>query len=394
MCKRKQPVSFLPSFTLLLNEIGLDPLALLKIIHLMNKLVAAFAAFLLVAFYSCDGQTSSDHAENQQTSFEIGKPTDQLPKGITAIFQDAAGNHWFGSDGVYKYDGNELTHFVKEDGLCGLSVLGIQEDQFGNLFFDTTEGICMFDGSSFTTLEITETTDQDAWQLNSTDLWFRMGWDRGGPLRYDGQQLFGLTFPTTKQEEVFRATYPNVSYNPYGIYWIYKDQGGYMWFGTSSLGLCRFDGSTVQWLCEEQLTTTPDGGSFGIRSMIQDRNHDFWICNTKYRFEIKDPSTESNLVQYERHEGVGELDGHNPKDPLYFMSIVEDGNGDLWMISYDDGVSRFTGSEYIHYPIENGGKEVNLFTMHLDNEGVLWLGSHNAGAWRFNGEEFEQFYVN
>lgn len=362
----------------------------------MQKLLGFIPLLLLTTFLSCKAQTTSD-SHNQLQTNTIGQVATQLPVGITTIFQDAAGNHWFGSDGVYKYDGNQLTHYTKEDGLTGTSVLGIQEDQFGNLFFDTTEGISKFDGSSFTTLEIIETTDRDAWQLNPTDLWFRMGWDRGGPLRYDGQQLFGLTFPKTNQEEVFLATYPNVSFNPYGVYWIYKDHDGHMWFGTSSLGLCRFDGTSVQWMYEDEMTNTPDGGSFGIRAMIQDKNEDFWICNTQYRYDIEQaiPNADTtDLVKYEKQEGVGEMGGHDPKNSLYFMSVVEDRTGDLWMISYNDGVWRYTGSSYMHYPLENGDQVVNLFTMYFDNEGVLWLGSHNAGAWRFDGKEFELFEVN
>ena len=50
-----------------------------------------------------------------------------------------------------------------------------------------------------------------------------------------------------------------------------------MWFGTSNLGIYRFDGQHVDWMYEDHLTNPPDGGSFGIRSIIEDRNGDFWL---------------------------------------------------------------------------------------------------------------------
>jgi len=358
--------------------------------------LALLIVFLFIAvFSSCNGQANSVREASNNGLKSLGEVVSKLPEGITTIFQDAGGNYWFGGDGIYKFDGKQLTHYNHQDGLCGLSILGIQQDQFGLLYFDTTEGISKFDGTRFTTLEIVSgDAAEGQWKLNQDDLWFRAGWDRSGPLRYDGTTLYALEFPHTKQAEPFFAAYPNASYNPYGVYSIYKDRAGKMWFGTSSLGLCMYDGERVYWMFEDELTNTPDGGSFGIRSMFQDANESFWICNTHFRYQVSAQITgakESEELVYTKGEGVGEIAGHNPEDPLYFMAISEDKNGDLWMVTYDDGVSRYTGTEILRYQIENSQTEVLLFACYTDNEGVVWLGSHNAGAWSFNGEEFVKF---
>lgn len=68
-----------------------------------------------------------------------------------------------------------------------------------------------------------------------------MGWNKNGPYRYDGKSLYYLEFPETNQADEFYSKYPNASYNPYGIYTLYNDSKGTVWFGTSSLGVYRYD---------------------------------------------------------------------------------------------------------------------------------------------------------
>ncbi len=61
-----------------------------------------------------------------------------------------------------------------------------------------------------------------------------MGWDsKRGPYRYDGEHLYHLEFPKTAQADTFHAKYPQATYDPYGIYSMYKDRAGHMWFGTA-----------------------------------------------------------------------------------------------------------------------------------------------------------------
>jgi hypothetical protein len=45
---------------------------------------------------------------------------------------------------------------------------------------------------------------------------------------------------------------------------------------------------------EEHLTITEEGGSFGIRSIVEDRDDKFWICNTSNRYVILLNSIEEN----------------------------------------------------------------------------------------------------
>lgn len=356
---------------------------------------------LLTLFFSCNGQVLMDDTNKQSSkphsAIAQGKTVSELGKSIVVIFQDQKNIFWFGSkgDGVYKYDRKKFVLFSMQDGLCSNSILGIQEDQFGNIYFDTPTGVSKFDGQKFTTLEIIESPSaKNEWQLNPDDLWFRMGWDKNGPYRYDGQSLYPLEFPKTDQEDEFYSKYPNSSYNPYGIYTLYKDRQGSLWFGTAALGLCRYDGKSISWLYEKQLTETPSGGDFGIRSIIEDREGYFWFCNSRYRYKLLPDSLETNKIKhlnYKRKNGLGQSKANNKTHFPYFSSIAEDKEGDLWMATYDNGIYRNNGTALLHYPIQNGDTDVLLFSIYKDQQGVLWLGTQNAGVYRFNGNAFEQF---
>lgn len=368
-----------------------------------NTLKAIYLLLLFSILTICSSCAGQNPPENPGTPPAIQEqaPGDTVPeitdKGIMVIFQDKKGNHWFagGEKGAYQYDGKNLILFTTKDGLRSHSILGIQEDKWGNMYFDTSEGISKFDGKKFTTLAVTDSSASgNEWKREPDDLWFRMGWDENGPYRYDGKSLHKLTFPKTDQENEFYAKYPHVSYNPYGLYSIYHDSQGNVWFGTSSLGLCRFDGKSIRWLYEDQLTETPAGGAFGIRSMIEDKAGYFWFCNTRYRYEILPDSSarpETNQLNYRKEKGIGYSRDQKEINFPYFMSIVADDTGDLWMATYSDGVYRNDGQKLIHYPIKDGETDVLLFSIYRDHQGVIWLGTHNAGVYRFKGMAFNKY---
>jgi len=367
----------------------------MKLKKITFKVVLIFG--ILTTFSSCNGQNKSERLKTPEKDITLGKTVSELDERIMVVFQDKKNNFWFGGNdkGAYRYDGKNLILFTMEDGLCSNNILGIQEDKYGNIYFDTPEGVSKYDGQKFTTLEVIESDfSKNEWKLESNDLWFRMGSDKNGPYRYDGKSLYQLEFPKPDLVDEFYAKYPNASYNPYGIYTIYSDSKGRVWFGTASLGVCRYDGKSINWLYERQLTETPSGGDFGIRSIIEDKDGYFWFCNSRYRYEILPDSSEMNEtshINYRKVNGIGYSKNDNEIDFPYFMSIAEDNDGDLWMATYSDGVWRNDGTKLIHYPIKDGDMDVLLFSIYKDNQGDLWLGTHNAGILKFNGETFEKF---
>lgn len=360
----------------------------------MNKIKITLYAILLISFFSsftsCNGQNNSKTQEEK--TIEIGITVPSIDKTIWAIYQDKSTNYWFGSkeNGVFYYNGQQIRQITVKDGLVSNEIRGFQEDSVGNIFIETERGVSKYDGKSIKTLKIKEGDPSiNNWQLKSDDLWFRVGFNNKGVYRFDGEYLHYLKFTKSPREDSFYRKNPNTNLRPYGLYTIYKDRKGFMWFGTSSLGVCRYDGKTLSWHYEEQLQTTPGGGDFGTRAIFEDKDGKFWINNTRFRYAIE--TFGNKTVTFKKESGVGYLKETNDTEFPFFLSITEDNEGNLWMVTYENGVWKYNGKELIHYPIKDGITDVLLFTIHKDNKGVLWLGSHNAGVYRFNGNSFDKF---
>lgn len=360
----------------------------------MNKTSITVFALLITILSTLSACNSSNTSQSQlEKTTEIGKPIIGIGENIWAIYQDKAGNYWFGSkeNGVFLYNGKGMRKITTQDGLVSNEIRGFQEDASGNIYIETTRGISKFDGLSFSTLQMANSENApNRWALNPEDLWFRTGFTNNGIYRYDGEYLHLLKLSEAPQEAEFRNQNQWASYSPYALYTIYKDRKGVVWFGTSSLGVCRFDGKTLSWHYEPQLQTTPSGGDFGTRAVFEDSKGKFWINNTRFRYKLGPNS--STEIDFEKEEGVGFLGEANEKEFPFFLSITEDNQGNLWMVTYANGVWKFNGEELIHYPIKNGETEVLLFTIYKDHNGALWLGSQNAGVFKFNGKSFEKMF--
>lgn len=325
----------------------------------------------------------------------LGTTVNAFPSNLRTMFQDRKGVYWFGSwdEGLYRYDGKTIVRFTKQDGLGGDQVGGIQEDKKGVLYFTTNGGVSKYDGKSFQTLpELHMEAPGKGWRLHKDDLWFTYGFDGGGPSRYDGKTLYCLRFPKHQLEDAKAALRPKS--NMYAIYTVYKDKRGYLWFGTGNAGLCRYDGKTINWLYEDHLTNPPGGGSFGIRSIIEDRDGKLWICNTRNRYVVSPTNLPTHgPIDYRAEMGTGSLKSVIGEEWLYFQSVVRGKEGDLWMMPWGGGVFRYDGKKMSHYPVKDGKEDAHMSQIYRDRRGDLWIASQTGGPYKFNGKSFERFFL-
>jgi sugar lactone lactonase YvrE len=165
-----------------------------------------------------------------------------------------------------------------------------------------------------------------------------------------------------------------------------------MWFGTSVFGACRFDGQSIKWMYEKDLTIGFNGGTFGIRSIFEDKKGEFWFCNTwhKYIFDFE-KTAKSDRLQYQKTEGIGNEVIFEGDKYAYFSHIVEDDDENIWLTTWDKGVYKYDGKTIKNYKVKEDNKDVNLISMYKDKKGDLWLGTPENGAFKFNGNIFENF---
>ena len=356
--------------------------------------------FLLLAFLSmllaCTTlQSKNGKTTNSKVETSIGDTVKKLSNHLWYIFQDSKNNYWFSSngEGVFRYDGKNIVNFTIKHGLCSDTIRHIQEDKLGNMYFTTLSGINKFDGKTISTLKIIKTKE---WKSSPDDLWFAMlgKKNENGPYRYDGKNLYNIEFPKHYLNDEFISGGINPFFSPYEVYTIYKDRKGHMWFGTSVFGACRFDGESVKWMYEKELTIVPHGGSFGIRSIFEDREGQFWICNTWNRFIFNDAETaNSDRLQYKKVPGIGNASIFDGDEYIYYSHIVEDDKGAIWLTTWSQGVYKYDGTNITHYTVKDGTKDVNLISMYKDKQGDLWLGTPENGVFKLKGDVFERFKI-
>lgn len=98
-----------------------------------------------------DGQSVSNFTEQHGLSIREKGPRGSLGR-VFSIVEDAAGNIWFGTrdNGAWRFNGQSLTNFTKEDGLTSTSVWIIYRDKRDALWFGMSDGcVCRFNGASF-----------------------------------------------------------------------------------------------------------------------------------------------------------------------------------------------------------------------------------------------------
>lgn len=366
----------------------------------MKSLLFSLLPALMI---SCNAQaTKSNEPKTGGKAEGNGVTVSHLSQSILIIFQATNGDYWFGSDvdGVYRYNGKTILHYTEKEGLSNNRIRSIQEDKKGTIYFATLSGVDKFDGQKISNIPVIKSNSPaEHWKLQADDLWFCMPGKNGdkGPYRYDGEHLYQLEFPKHYLADNYFKNNPDKPWSPYEVYSIYKDSKGDMWFGTAVFGLCRYNGKSFNWLYEDQLTTIPNGGSFGIRSMIEDQEGSFWFCNTNYRYVISKDSIKENgktLVKYERKKGIETITATDGSSGVYFMSALVDKEKDLWMATYNEGIWQFDGHTAKHYSVKNGLKDATVFSIYKDKRDNLWLGTHESGVYKFNGKTFEKFTLN
>lgn len=171
---------------------------------------------------------------------------------VTEIIEDRRGNIWFTRDGygACKYDGSSFTHFTKKDGLPSNNVQAILEDREGNIWFGSRVA-----------------------EKDSPDAAGRTG--AGGLSRYDGQKI--VPYPDVK----------GLSKND--IYTIYEDKAGYIWIGANGVGAYRYDGQEFRLYSETDREDLMPYG-YGIQSILEDRNGNFWFGLSGGLFRLRGES--------------------------------------------------------------------------------------------------------
>ena len=319
---------------------------------------------------SVSAQTTVPTKAEYNTSFGANAVT-KMGGAINCIFQDLNNNYWFASngEGVYRYDGKTLIQFTTKDGLRDNQVLTIQEDKQGNLWFVTVGGISRFDGKNFTTAPNKYNkqlfSNKDL-KIETDDLWFEAG---GGAYRYNGSSFsYLLLLKPDLNAKHLNSTNPqnpdSRKVNAYSVYCSLKDKSGNLWFGTQTLGVCRYDGKNFTWFTEKGL------GGPAVRAIFEDRNGNLWFGNNGnglFRYDGK------TLTNFTEEKGLSNPEflkiGKSRQGTLARVwSVNEDNNGNIWIGTYDAGVWCYDGKNLTNYTTKDRLSSNAINTIYKDKK--------------------------
>lgn len=281
------------------------------------------------------------------------------------------------SDGVACYDGKTLRFLSIENGLCDNTVAGIAQDNNGNMWFGTHNGISKYDGNTFSNFGAEEGITGGGCKIlidKKGNIW--AGTDHGA-FQYDGSKFkeFKIPNPVIKN--------PSYKVIPGKIWSLMEDHNGDIWFGRDGFGACKFDGTTFT-----HFTQNEGLCSNNVSEILEDNQGNIWFG-----------SITSDFPEYIKEGGVCKYDGQAftqfpennglTKNDIY--SMYKEKSGNVWVASVGVGAYRYNGEKFDFYNEINLKNElIGYFGIQAileDRNGRLWFG-FSGGLFRFDGDSF------
>ena len=377
----------------------------------IKKVVHFSVLSATVLFIGCQGQNNTNitivqtkEQINHSSTDSIvtgteGNSVTSLGKNIQSIFQDKNDNYWFGTqkEGVYRYNGKNIVQFTNKDGISNNQVQTIQEDASGNIWFGTGDfGISRFDGKTMTTfthleyLNSNNSADKDLTAAYEA-LWFFAG---DGMYRYSDRAF--NHFPLQEKSlDVTNAQNGSNRLGPYSVYCSLKDTKGNLWFGTQSMGVCRYEpsganGNSLTWFTESDLAGP------AVLALFEDISGIVWFGNNGSGLFRYDPvsGVMTNFTKEKRlsNDEFRKTGKSGPGTLARIYSINEDDTGNLWIGTADAGAWRYDGKNLKNYTTKDGLTSDAVSTIYKDKNGTLWFGTENEVC-KFNGSTFTAFTI-
>lgn len=340
-------------------------------------LVFIFLTILLFGT-ACNRPVKKDLPKEKEHPKLIKTIGDPRYGNVQCSLQDKAGNLWFGTteNGLYKFDGESFSRFLVADGLNSNNIYSILEDKDGKIWIGTPAGLCLYDGKTFSTIQIPlrknlppnkNRNTHDVFsimQAKSGKLWFAT---IDGVYIYDGRSF--TPFIIDEGAMGYMSTNNNAEH-------ILEDKAGNIWFGgRGTEGVFRYDGKSVTNLKLKELFqngSKPKAHNWAW-PQLQDKNGNIWFSNWGgvYRYDGK------SFTSFTKKDGLsGDM----------VARIIEDKKGNLWFGGA--GLSRYDGKFFTRFTTKDGLANLGVWSILEDKTGNLWVGTRETGLYLYDGKTF------
>ena len=311
-------------------------------------------------------------------SFHHGHLSDALLTGVMTALEDRDGTLWFGTygDGLVRFD-RQSRKFIRyrndpsnPDSLGEDNVITLFQDREGDIW----TGMFMMAPNRFSTRPpLFEKFKHEPGSPNSLSGTMVNGIyeDRERILWISTIDALNRIDRKTGQYTFYRAAGPGVSPRPIAIV---EDRSGFLWLGSDSHGLTRFDPKTGAF--KTFLHSPTDRFSLSnniVNRLLIDHTGTLW-ATTFDGLDRLDPAT-SHFTVYKPNKTSG---------ALIDIEVKEDRQGALWVGTHSSGLQRFdpTTGQFTVYqhnandPASMSNNRVN--SVHFDQSGTIWVGTQDG----------------
>lgn len=295
---------------------------------------------------------------------------------IRKIFEDRNRNFWIATDGsglgLLDRENHVLTMHshdpFEKRSLVHNNVLSLCEDNQGNLWIGTVDGISMVNAR---TSSIEKTTSHPLIKNGLSNNWV-------ADIIEDEKGNFWLaTEGGVNRIDLSTGQFTHYQHDPNDqnsllsnkVTCLIKDHTGWIWSGHWELGVTRFHPNKQKFI---RFTTGNPKANFlsnlNVRKIHQDRNKNFWFVNNLGVDYLNNRSGQTNHFSFTM-----------PRD------LLEDTNGRIWIGGSDGlGFVDFTKKQVVLV------SERKIFSLFEDDAGFIWQATDGDGIVRLdpaNGEE-------
>ena len=77
------------------------------------------------------------------------------------------------------------------------------------------------------------------------------------------------------------------------------------------------------------------------------------------------------------------------------LSIVENGNGDIWFSSFSHGgISQYNKNGFVHHSLKDGFGNGMISSLYCDRKDTIWVASYaRKGVYQYDGKSFTPFKI-
>lgn len=328
-----------------------------------------------------------DYFDRKTEKFTHYKVTQNLVD-VTALAEDQGGNLWIGSqEGIVVLDSahERINRFVnnKDDNgsLSNNKVNHIFAAADKTIWIGTDDGINMYDfnkrvfvryfhnvnSSNSISTNIVKCTGQD----KEGRLW--IGTENGGLDIWDRHT--NNFYHYKKNESDIRAISDN------SIYSIFKDRLDNMWVGTNSGGVNFYDRFRKPFVIFQNVPGDPTSlSNNNVTAVAEEPGHGFWVATDGGGLDFFDEKT--GIFKTYRQEAD---DSQSIPSNFVVDVLWDEANACLWVATWGGGLARMntrTGKfkRYRHHEGDDSSiASDNLWRLHQDEDGVLYIGTVGKG---------------